>query len=204
MTFFLLIPLGLLLVVLGQAAVTIFALLAVLLVFCLTVYLGLQTGHPGVFWACLIGGGIGLVLALEQHARWRVRRFVRFARTQLELKQDAIGWELYDRNKKTLLPILRGYVPKDKIWFCKQNPQSIEARRLMEPSASLWAYAIRMAERNKCINTLCAAIPRQDLDSFMASGEFKRKVAAVELPYITLEQRFKQLETSQRRRLARR
>jgi hypothetical protein len=95
MTFFILIPLGLLLTFLGEAAITIFSILAILIVVFVLGLLGEHTGHPGVFWASLVVGSIGVVVAWQQNAKYRVRHFIRFAETKLILTQDPTGWELY-------------------------------------------------------------------------------------------------------------
>ena len=136
--------------------------------------------------------------AHTEYTEWRIRRFVRFAQTLLVLKQDATGWELYDRSDPTRR-IYSGSVPHDKIWFCKQNPQSAEAKRLMEPAATAWVDAVHAIKRDECISALCAPVPRADWDIFMASAEFKAKLHAVEQPYIDLERRFRKLEDAKAR-----
>lgn len=193
MTFFFLVPLGLLLAFLGRAAITVFSILAILLVIFVLGLLGDQTGHPGLFWMCLIVGSIGVVVAYKQHAKWRVRQFINFAETKLTLTQDPTGWELYDRAQPSRR-ILGGYVPDDKVWLCRQAPQSAEAQRLMTPPASCWAWAVRVVERDKYIKVLRASVSHEDWPVFMASQEFKRKVAAVEAPYIEVTSRFRAQE----------
>jgi exoribonuclease II len=69
--------------------------------------------------------GLWIAAAHAQYTEWRVRRFVRFARTQLVLKRDATGWELYDRSGPPRR-IYGGHVAHDKVRFCKQNPQAAE------------------------------------------------------------------------------
>jgi len=196
MTFFILIPLGLLVAILAPLAGGLFIVGAAFLVIYILAQIGQGTGHPGLFWMCVIGGGLAILAAHRQYAEWQARRFVRFAQTLLVLKEDPTGWELWDCSVPPRR-IYCGYVPPDKVWFCKQNPQSPEAKRLMEPSPAAWVSAVRAVERDKRINALCASVPRADRDVFMASAEFRAKLHAFEQPYVELERQFLKLEARQ-------
>lgn len=62
-----------------------------------------------------------------------------------------------------------------------------------------WVHAGREVERNKCINALCAPVPRGDWDIFKAPAEFKAKLHAVKQPYVEPERQFRKLEDAKSR-----
>jgi len=136
MTFFILIPLGLLVAFFAQAAGVLFMMGAAFLVIYILAQIAQGAGHPQIFWAGFLAAPFVIAKAHAEYIEWRVRRFVQFARTRLVLQQDPTGWKLYDRRDPTRL-LCSGSVPYDKIWFCKQLPNSPEARQLMEPPATL-------------------------------------------------------------------
>jgi len=186
----------------AQAAGVLFMMGAAFLVICVLAQIAQGTGHPGIFWSCLMGAPVVIAVAYGEYAEWRTRRFVGFARSQFVMQQDPTGWKLYDRGNPSGL-LCSGAVPYDKIWFCKQNQNSAEARRLMEPPPTAWTSAIHQIERDKCINALCAPVPRADRDIFVASAEFRTKLHAVEEPYIQLDRQCQKLEEAKSRKLRR-
>ena len=88
MTFFILIPLGSILALIGEVLGPLFLVGAAILGIWLVGQFAISTGHPEVVWALLIGGPIVFGLARDRYRKQQMQGFLRLARAQLDLRQD--------------------------------------------------------------------------------------------------------------------